>query len=993
MNFLETKRLVRKIGELLHEQGDAAMAPKLAQDFVAACRAVTVRLNQCEAMISSSEEMQALQLAETSPNLMDLLAALEFREAAAWRKYCREHDLPVAETFDERAVHKLNDCYARGINTDHPLYRDYRRAMVLKDDEAALTVLRTIGRINASDSNARSELARLDRKVLSERLAALGRLLDSGSPDKIARAVSDLESSAFQNSPAGEIWSRAQTIRCGVLLDDITADQQRDDWRSALDRLDFIANLQRDWTFSIDTAAQSRFSELSAWAEGERYKDEQDRLFKRLLVRLGHLVNLSEEKEIAAREIELPELKADLEELQKTWRAIEQFARSVPTDLTASYRKRVALLQAEVSRRVRMRVRNIAIGVTAALLLIAGTTWMFQQHLKRNDFVRQLQQAREKRLVRTGEKLVAQARETDRGLASKSGVMAELTATETFLKREQGVFENFQAMLKGLPSNVGALASADELKRTQQQLLDTTNLLAQLAPDLRAEGEPKLAMFRDAWARHLFERGAELSKGFENALRQNEELASRMNFSQPVSAVRAEAVSLGGELAKLSEQRTDFAPVVPGRGDLLQRLKELQDKQTAFVKELASFDAAWLSATRAQSATEFNEAVAALSRSEFSSAPEVRAAAGARDLEFSAESLLRSLLCGGNDALWNHLKNSTGSEFMPKGVMPAEKKHFLELKNEDAINPELYSYSLRLTVEPPSSVTWITEGKLNKSEQVWSKVRVFTPGSSATSFGFGVAEYGWFDGRYVLPGNQSLQEIRLIGPCTETKSFFTLRLPELVALHNDTYQFPLLKTLDELKVSREDSPLFRAYLFLRLCEFMELQPEGWGVPFSPSLAADRARLASAGGAEVRSGDWYVPARNLRLSGSLQKFFEQASGISYWEQAQTVSKIYRGVLAAGVRYAGFADASGKLQPNASGARELWGWSAETRKPAVLAVKTASDWKLVSSALPCSPLFAFGEDRAALLAKAGAKPGDPVLDSALPVVFRATNSKTK
>src|SRR5207244_4324546 len=100
---------------------------------------------------------------------------------------------------------------------------------------------------------------------------------------------------------------------------------------------------------------------------------------------------------------------------------------------------------------------------------------------------------------------------------------------------------------------------------------------------------------------HLFERGAELSKNFESALQQNEQFASRMNFSLPIPTARIEVASLGAELAKLSEQRADFAPVVSWHADLLNRLKELQNKQAAFAKELASFDAAALSLTRARS--------------------------------------------------------------------------------------------------------------------------------------------------------------------------------------------------------------------------------------------------------------------------------------------------------------------------------------------------------------------------------------------------------
>ncbi len=78
MTLLETERLVRKISELLKQEGNSAIAPKLAEDFAAACHAVNLRLQQCEAMIKAGDRQQAIQLAETAPNLLDMVTVLEF---------------------------------------------------------------------------------------------------------------------------------------------------------------------------------------------------------------------------------------------------------------------------------------------------------------------------------------------------------------------------------------------------------------------------------------------------------------------------------------------------------------------------------------------------------------------------------------------------------------------------------------------------------------------------------------------------------------------------------------------------------------------------------------------------------------------------------------------------------------------------------------------------------------------------------------------------
>jgi hypothetical protein len=122
MTLLEIERLVRKISELLQQAGNPEIAPKLAGDYTAACHAANLRLQQCEAMIKAGDHPQAIQLAETTPNLLDLVTVLEFRGSDEWRGYCQQNSLPVADRIDARSVHTLNECYAQGITTDHPLY-------------------------------------------------------------------------------------------------------------------------------------------------------------------------------------------------------------------------------------------------------------------------------------------------------------------------------------------------------------------------------------------------------------------------------------------------------------------------------------------------------------------------------------------------------------------------------------------------------------------------------------------------------------------------------------------------------------------------------------------------------------------------------------------------------------------------------------------------------------------------------------------------------
>ncbi len=220
MTLLEIERLIRKLSDLLRQGGQTDLAPKLAGDYAAACHSANLRLQQCEAMIKSGDRHQAIQLAETPPNLLDVITVLEFREGDNWRSFCQQNALPVSDRIDARAVTTLNDCYAQGIATDHPLYAAYRTAVLHRNDEAALQALQSITRLNPDDTNAASELSRLDGKVLTAHLENLSALVSGADAGLVVAAVGTIEAFGFRGRPEGEVWRKANVIRCTNLLEE-----------------------------------------------------------------------------------------------------------------------------------------------------------------------------------------------------------------------------------------------------------------------------------------------------------------------------------------------------------------------------------------------------------------------------------------------------------------------------------------------------------------------------------------------------------------------------------------------------------------------------------------------------------------------------------------------------------------------------------------------------------------------------------------------------
>src|SRR5580700_2131686 len=107
MTLTQTERMVRKITEVVGQPASDTQKAKLAHDYAEVCRAANRRLEQCALMIEAGQFLQALQLAETAPPLMDLITLLSFRQASEWRAYCQGHQLPWAEPFYDKYVRLL----------------------------------------------------------------------------------------------------------------------------------------------------------------------------------------------------------------------------------------------------------------------------------------------------------------------------------------------------------------------------------------------------------------------------------------------------------------------------------------------------------------------------------------------------------------------------------------------------------------------------------------------------------------------------------------------------------------------------------------------------------------------------------------------------------------------------------------------------------------------------------------------------------------------
>jgi hypothetical protein len=981
MTLLETERLVRKISELLQQAGNPEIAPKLAGDYTAACHAANLRLQQCEAMIKAGDRPQAIQLAETAPNLLDLVTVLEFRGSDEWRGYCQQNTLPVAERIDARSVHALNECYAQGITTDHPLYAAYRSAVLNWNDEEALKALQSITRLNPTDTNAASELARLDAKVLAARLQHLGSSLEGAEPALLVAEIESIEAFGFKNKPDDEVWRKAQAVRCGCLLEEAAKLKSSSRWLDALAKLDFIHRLQDEFKVELPTAALKQLDTLEAWARGEQEKDRKEREFQSLLGGLHHRIYQSEEKDTSARYVKLPELRDDYEAMHKIWSSLTDFTWPIPEEAASNFRKRSALLEAEIARRTAIH-RRIVIASSAIFLVVgAAIAWFVLGQMKARDFSKQLQEAITQRQVHTADKLLERAR------TEKIGKADAIAAAETFTTKEHALLSNFEAAFNKLPQQLTGEPEASRLAGIADQLALAHIALNALAPDLKTENEPRLQAFEKQWQNFLSASGSVVNGLFDQWVSSAEEKSRELDYRAPLEKTTAQITALASLVQKITDTESGFTKHLNLRSDLLQRAAAVRAKFAAYDRELKKLDDGMAAIRKARTVKEFSEGINFIVSSEFSASPAATAASLVQSLNANDETTLRTLLGVTNASTWAFIGKARPARLVPEVVMPAERQIFQQLNNDPAVSAIHQRYRLWLDQEGKNSVEWITAGAFEAS-MGWKKITAWTPSASATSATFEERDYGYFDGQYKLSPTQPLYRVEQLDHRDETASFNSVGL-EKVLVNGDSYAKPLLEVLDSIKDSTEGSPLFRAYLILRLMDWMNLQPDAWGLTFCPAARTHEAQIRSIVGEEFSSGDWFVSAKVNTYSQKLEQFFASAKSVSYAKQADGLLTLTRTASKSGLHYVGFVGLDGKpnfVANSISG--EVFGYSAARKQPVLLAAKIEAGQPLKEQAMPLSPLFALDSTSKEYLTKAGVNPSDASFLGALPPLFQGS-----
>jgi hypothetical protein len=980
MSLTQTERLIRKIEDLLGQPALEAQAAKLAHDYVELARAANRRLEQCATMIEAGEEIQALQLAETPPPLLNLITVLSFRQASEWRTHCQSHGLPFVEPFYDKFVRVLNQTYGKGIASDHPCYRDFRRAMMQNDDERALSILRVIVKLNPGDENTLEEFKRLEDKIVRGKLASLRGAMQGADAETPLKQLAELETSALPIPPNHPVWQEAQLLRCRQLLRKARELYQADAWQEAelvVEEVRALADRHRVALTPEDVADWER---LEKWTSGQRQSFVHEQNFQRALSGLEYQVQSSQAKLRAGHGLGLAELQAEYDTLAKKWRELEGFGQAFDANLLSECQQICDRLEREIRGKIK-RKRLTAIGATvlslAALVAAGFYAWDLNQQ---KDLIRKCRVlAQERRVSETQKTLEA----VPARVKSKSAVAETLGKADQFVSRELDLKRSFEQKLGALQAAQarnfdGALEQAQALK------LECAQALERLAPEFQPEAKSKLLSLEQAWQRHLAALQPARNAEFSKALNDAEVALSGLDTTNGYAGISQSLPQARKAIAALDAMQNQPVPLDEA---LATRFADMTNRVSLAARTLEDWDKSEPGQSR--SLEDYLERLQRRARLPLATAAERDLIEVISRTQVSQPALLGGLLLPGQPGLWPSLTNLAAlpERFTPDSPSPEEKAAYNRLC-EDENMENIFFYRFIPNPRPDNTLRTnnvLARGDLRENRAGRLAGLIYDPRAHPDALHF--ERYTNSDWDY--------KRIEPLGLLQEAAAFqHRIRVRELIDSNTGRYQKSVLEVLDQINAetdrndaSRYSSPLFCGWLSMRVFELARLRPTDWGLQWCPSAAHHLQELEKWSADKIQSGDWMVPDR-LRHGEDLQKCFDAVRGRSFQKEGIFLQRLARRACEAGFDFAGFVDAQGKpraLRPNVSRG-EYWGWSAGSRTPA-LVFRTSTEGEPCQPPLAFSPLFALREDRRALLAQAANSAQTPIstMEQNLPPLF--------
>ena len=320
-------------------------------------------MGRCHRLLQQGLRSEAIQLAESEPNLLDSLAALDFPERSDWDELVQIYELAAAPKLSVEQAQFLNEAYAQEDPLQDLLRMHRRLALQRAPIKSRIAVMRKLAAQDANNPIWTDDLRTFEkarfRQVQSE--AALA--AQSRNVATISQLLAEIEQQTWVEPPPkalvqglrkADAQFRGQQTR--ALLNDLDARLNdafaaRDPIRGRLARQEWIA-LTATAPLAPNDPIWDRVQPPLNWLEEEDRRDELDHAHEEAITAL--LYALDDPAHIPSAELE------------RLAHSVLQYGRGMPEGIQQRYVSRLRFAEAAQQRRWRVIVAGAAAGVLLA---------------------------------------------------------------------------------------------------------------------------------------------------------------------------------------------------------------------------------------------------------------------------------------------------------------------------------------------------------------------------------------------------------------------------------------------------------------------------------------------------------------------------------------------------------------------------------------------------------------------------------------------------
>jgi hypothetical protein len=960
------QELTRKIRSVLEGRASQESVTTLADSFAGLCRQAEARLVVVITMLDKRNDYQALQSAEQEPALLDFIGALSFGGEMDWQHYCEKNGLTVAPRLDARAVQRVMALYENPITAKHPLYKDFRSAMLERDDEKALRTVKTILKLNPGDETARRERKRLENKQFQVVVERIRESLQNCQYDNLAELVEMLEAMASaEKLDRVEVYEQARSAVLELkrrlaekelpgLVEEMKKQRDCGDWRgvgAGLDRWNQFC--QEAGGIAGDASLVEVMRELAAYHQKQHSAHLAELSFENAFKSFMLFVEEIETRLLTSSGFTKEEIQDKEEVFARRWKELESFGRPVPSDLLQRIKAAGAGLKSQVEsmqKTRRMKLGGITVAAIAAMLSIAAVSWHAWKAYKLSTDLDGFQQQAQ---CSPAEQLISSLKTEESLLLRWPYLQSRVEQVDAWTKQARSTESQANAALDSMSRVLvekSAAAQADQVMAQMRQTeaivkevcRDLANPLAHRLEDLRV----KLGLLMNEL---LQKRVTESLAEIENA----ETFISRnFSFESPANKLDDDLKTVLRLLQPLEKFTKEKNSELKLPEDLVLRISAARKKHDEYAKELELLKAAKVSLREAGSYEAYLKALRSWQGLRF-----VEAAPAIKRLDSLPEekSILAQILTSGDERILKAVEeDSAGSALLPNEPTDSDLEALVELQDDLNLN-EVFE----------NQVMDYSKGGTRRT--IWSQGAL-----QSKSFGAGMV----FSGKCYDPESMHANSVyfaqvdlypRLVGGTrmgievmgsssrlsSTSQMMNALKLREMTDDNGKYFRRSVLELIEKVVRQQDASPLARAYLIQELYDFAMPREFAWGLHLCTSLKADLNEMKTLIGDNYLSSDsWLSKKVSTSMEPRLKEFFSKIQGRAYFKEAQAKRQLLLPVIRAGLKFGGHIDLDGiaQLTLSARTSPELW-YLKEDNVPALIIKDVAAGGQ--SANLPIKP----------------------------------------